>query len=306
MAAKLKNLKITSTDLVDQGANPDAYIRLFKRKENENFINEEDNTLIKKIFKVFASMFGKLSDDIEFSVKESDNIQKDVNVFNQNLEQDENIKNDITKSVILQNNERENQKEETDTMKIDKSKMTPEEQAILADFEKRYGNGEQTVPNNNITNDTAQPPQLHPEVKKALSEFEEFKKAKNTEIEELRKSLEMEKLTAVAKKYEIIGKKSDELANKLYELKKAGGTVYDDYVALLDENLNTVEKSGLFGEIGKNTSGFAGVVEKIGIAAAEVQKNANGVSNPDAVVKAWEDNPELALEYEREYMGGVK
>ena len=191
-------------------------------------------------------------------------------------------------------------------MKIDKSKMTPEEQAILADFEKRYGDGEQAVPDNDITDNIVQPPELHPEVKKALSEFEEFKKAKNAEIEELRKSLEMEKLTAVAKKYEIIGKKSDELANKLYELKKAGGTVYDDYVALLDENLNTVEKSGLFSEIGKNTSGFAGAIEKIGIAAAEVQKNANGVSNPDAVVKAWEDNPELALEYEREYMGGAK
>jgi hypothetical protein len=32
MAAKLKGLKITSTDLVGQGANPDAYVRMFKRK----------------------------------------------------------------------------------------------------------------------------------------------------------------------------------------------------------------------------------------------------------------------------------
>lgn len=32
MAYKLKNLEITSTDLVDVGANPDAYISLFKRK----------------------------------------------------------------------------------------------------------------------------------------------------------------------------------------------------------------------------------------------------------------------------------
>lgn len=306
MAARLKNLKITSTDLVDQGANPDAHIRLFKRKGDESFINEGDNTLVKRIFKTIVGALGKLSEDIEFSSKESDNIQKDVNKINQNLEQNNNITNDITKSVILQDKEKENQKEETDTMKIDKSKMTPEEQAILADFEKRYGGGEQAVPDNNITKDTVQPPELHPEVKKALSEIEEFKKAKNAEIEELKKSLEMEKLTTVAKKYEIIGKKSDELANKLYELKKFGGTIYDDYVALLNENLNMVEKSGLFGEIGKNTSGFAGVTEKIGIAAAEVQKNTNGVSGPNAVVKAWEDNPELALEYEKEYMGGVK
>ena len=33
MATKLKNLSVTSVDLVDRGANPDAHIRLFKRGE---------------------------------------------------------------------------------------------------------------------------------------------------------------------------------------------------------------------------------------------------------------------------------
>jgi hypothetical protein len=32
LATKLKDLKITSTDLVDRGANPDAFVRLFKRR----------------------------------------------------------------------------------------------------------------------------------------------------------------------------------------------------------------------------------------------------------------------------------
>lgn len=35
MAAKLKNLKVTKVDFVDQGANPDAHIKLFKRKDGE-------------------------------------------------------------------------------------------------------------------------------------------------------------------------------------------------------------------------------------------------------------------------------
>ena len=35
MSTKLKNLKVTSVDLVDQGANQDAYIRLFKRKDDD-------------------------------------------------------------------------------------------------------------------------------------------------------------------------------------------------------------------------------------------------------------------------------
>ena len=33
MATKLKNLKITKVDFVDDGANPEAHIRLFKSKD---------------------------------------------------------------------------------------------------------------------------------------------------------------------------------------------------------------------------------------------------------------------------------
>ena len=35
MATKLKHLKITKVDFVDEGANPDAHIMLFKRKQDE-------------------------------------------------------------------------------------------------------------------------------------------------------------------------------------------------------------------------------------------------------------------------------
>lgn len=33
MATKLKHLKVTSVDFVDEGANPDAHIRLYKRRD---------------------------------------------------------------------------------------------------------------------------------------------------------------------------------------------------------------------------------------------------------------------------------
>lgn len=244
MAAKLKNLKITSTDLVDQGANPDACIKLFKRKDDF-----EENTIIKKFINAVINLI---------------------------------------------------RKEEPDTMKIDKSKMTEDEQRIFNDFEKRY-----SVEEEHSIKD-AKPIETDFKVKKILDEFEKFKKAKDTEIEELRKNLEIEKLTAMAKKYEIIGKNPNEIANKLYELKKANVMVYNDYLALLDENLSTVEKSGLFTEIGKNTSGSAEIAKKIEMSAAEIQKRAAGINIHSAIVKAWEDNPELAIEYEREYMGGMK
>lgn len=296
MAAKLNCLKITSTDLVDQGANPDAYIRLFKRKDESG-----ENTLIKRIFNAVAGVFGKSADDMDLNISEGSNESVKMGGSKEySINKNEANGNVSNKGINLK------QKGEMKTMRIDKSKMTSEEQAVLADFEHRYGMKEQQIPDEGIAKGEQACPELHPEVRKALADFEEFKKAKEKEIEELKKSLEMEKLISIAGKYEVIGKKADELACKLYELKKAGGTVYDDYVALLDENLSMVEKSGLFDEIGKNTSGFAGAVEKIGIAAAEIQKGESGVNSSSAIVKAWEDNPELALEYEREYMGGIK
>lgn len=35
MATKLKNLKVKKVDFVDEGANPDAHIELFKRKDGK-------------------------------------------------------------------------------------------------------------------------------------------------------------------------------------------------------------------------------------------------------------------------------
>lgn len=198
-------------------------------------------------------------------------------------------------------------------MKFDKSKMTPEEKATLAEFEKKFGIAEEPdadgVAKGTGTTESAVSAQsnteLHPEVKKALDEAAEVRKAQDAKIEELTKSLEVANLTTIAKKYEIIGKKADELAPKLYELKKAGGTVYDDYVALLDEQTAMVEKSGMFTELGRNTNGSAGVSDQIGIAAAEITKGANGdVTSADAIIKAFENNPELAAQYENEYRGG--
>ena len=198
-------------------------------------------------------------------------------------------------------------KEEVD-LKIDKSKMTPEEQATLAEFEKKYGITEPEVIEGVLLE--AQP-EIHPDVKKALAEFEEVKKAQATEIEKqtaelerLRKSVEVERFIGFAKKYEVLGKKPDEMGQKLYDLKKAGGTAYDDYVALLDEHLTTVEKSGLFKELGKNTSGSADVSDKLNMAASEFKKSVQGLNNVEALIKAFEENPELARQYDNEYMGG--
>lgn len=145
---------------------------------------------------------------------------------------------------------------------------------------------------------------MTPDAAKTLAEFQELTKRQSAEVEELKKSLEIERLTAAARKYEVLGKKAPELAAKLYDLKKAGGTVYEDYVALLDENLSVLTKSGLFGEIGSNRQGNADTMQTLHIKAQELKKAATEeMTTSDAIIKAWEENPELAAQYEAEYRG---
>lgn len=56
MVTKLKNLKITSVDLVEQGANPDAHIKLYKSKSGQGEENAEKNTLLDRLLQKLALM----------------------------------------------------------------------------------------------------------------------------------------------------------------------------------------------------------------------------------------------------------
>jgi hypothetical protein len=202
-----------------------------------------------------------------------------------------------------------NQKEVCNTMNIEKkerilqgfvvSKLTPEELAVLDAIEKKYGTAEPGAAVDGVAK-AQEPPELHPEVKKALEE----NKAMATRMEELQKSLEIKDLTITAAKYEVLGKKADELATKLYGMKKSGGTVYDDYVALLDEQLTMVEKGGLFGEVGTSRSGSAPGGTELMAKVAEIRKANGGMGEAEAFAKAYEENPALAAKYEQEYMNG--
>ena len=123
------------------------------------------------------------------------------------------------------------------------------------------------------------------------------------ELQELKKSIEMKDMTEIAKKYAPLGKKEDELAQTLYDMKKSNPANYDAYVAILDESLAMVEKSGLFTEVGKSAGGaVAGSVQsKVEAKAQEIMKSDN-VDYNTAVAKAWED-PALLAEYDSEYFG---
>ena len=137
-------------------------------------------------------------------------------------------------------------------------------------------------------------PEMSPDIQKAMDE-----------LATLKKSFEMKEMTEVAKKYAPLGKKEDELAQTLYDMKKSNEANYNAYIAILDESLGIVEKSGIFAEIGKsagNGKPAGGAVAKAEAKAKEIMKSAPDMSYSEAIAKAWED-PDLMAEYDAEYNG---
>ena len=194
-------------------------------------------------------------------------------------------------------------------MKIDKSRFSPEEldqyEALIAkglveddEVEKEEEPKVNPAKAKEELEDEEKPVEkgLHPEVAKALAE-----------VEEMKKSMMMDQMKSIAKKYAPLGKKEDELANVLYNMKKSGDASYNEYIAVLDQGLALVEKSGMYEEIGKSGRGYAGggaTVDKIETIASEIQNSDASLTRPQAIMKAWDQHPELIAEYDKEYKGG--
>lgn len=196
----------------------------------------------------------------------------------------------------------------TQDMKIDKSKLTPEEVTALEAIEKKAGLPDEP-PAAPVTTPPADPtpaPTAKSAPAPAPEEGEDIYKglhpAVRAELERLRKqadAAEERELTDIAKKYEIIGKKPEELVPTLKSLKAAGGDAYDQMLAVLDASVAAVEKSALFSEVGK--SGAGGVSDawaQIEKHAETIQKSAPTMSWAQAVDKACEQHPDLVHEYE--------
>lgn len=198
-------------------------------------------------------------------------------------------------------------------MKIDKSKLTPEELVALEAIEKKAGVQEDPAPEGNgataATESPATPTQKAAELPAAalasVGEEDIYKglhPAIKAELERLRKqadTMEERELREVAKKYEIIGKKADELIPTLKSLKAAGGDAYDQMIAVLDASVAAVEKSGLFTEVGKRgASGESDAWAAIEKHAETIQKSAPTMTWNQAIDKACEQHPDLVHDYE--------
>ena len=187
-------------------------------------------------------------------------------------------------------------------MKFNVEAMTPEERAQFEDLQKRFGVAEE---------EPQQTPAQQTETHEETGDGDIYKginPAVKAEIESLRKfreEAEEREIMEVAKRYTIIGKKPEELAQVLKGLKAAGGTAYADMIAVLDSAVQTVEKSGVFGEIGKRGNGGTSGDDawgKIEVAAQEIVKSNTGMTYAQAIDKACIDHPDLLEAYEKSRM----
>lgn len=124
------------------------------------------------------------------------------------------------------------------------------------------------------------------------------------EISQLKKRLVLQELETFAKKFEPLGKQSTKLADTFYQLKNTDQEIYQEFVALLDEQLTMTRQSTLFMELGHSTQGRSVTPTIEGLdQMATHRANEEDISSADAVVKIFEENPEFALEYEKQYRG---
>ncbi len=231
-------------------------------------------------------------------------------------------------SAAVEPENEEGAKGDGEEMKIDKSKLTAAEIAFLESIEKRCGmedgNGQgDTEGTPGIGDAPPAVPPVQPEagnpVAKAAGQqtgaedlqpeaddiYKGLSPAVKTELEELKKfreASEEKELQSIAGKYAIIGKKAEELVPILKRLKAASGSAYSDYLAVMNEAVDIVEKSGAFSEIGKSGHGnFAGSAwAEADVKAVELMKSKTGLTKAQALDEVLMADPALAERCEKE------
>ena len=213
-----------------------------------------------------------------------------------------------------------------DIVRIDKSKLTPEELATLDAIEKKAGipdeppvSGEaapspataqepQPTAKSASAAPAAQPEPASPAPAAPGTEEDIYKgmsPAVRQEFEALRKfrqDTEDKELMEVAKGYGILGKNPIELFSVLKNLKTKDQSAYEQMISTLNDAKTAVEKSGAFGEIGKTGNGATGggAVKETESKALELMKSRKDLTMAQAIDEVLQADPELAKRYETE------
>lgn len=336
MAQKLKKLEITSVDLVERGANQDAYIKFYKSKEKGARMN-----LSEKIARAVAKALGTLSDDYmepaEYIEKTGDEmrmsidsiledeglsgeekgamIQKSFDEYSEELAKSarnwkrpgrdadpDEYEDDDPEERFEDEEDRIDKKCKTKKsaggcdMNFDVEKMSPEDKALYEKLAKQYGDDPEQDEDPK-KEDLKKKKELDPETENLKKSLEDGL----AEVEAIKKQVQLTEMVSIAKKYEPLGYKPDALAEKLMSFKMADEDIYKTYVKALDETLEMQDASGIFKEFGTSRGSDGNKVEEI--AKALIEKTPD-ITREQAILKAFEEHPELAAEYDKEYFGG--
>lgn len=295
MAKKLKNVLVNSVDLCKQGANQRAFICLKKSMEEKENMSDLKTSIIQNVCKELNITVEDICKALGVSMQEEESqeqkIKKAMETSLISVLKDES-KTVEQKEELLQKSVNEfystvydfaKEEQEQESEEMDVNKMNEDDKAVYEALKKKY--------------EPEEPKQqtLHPEVKKALKEAETAKQ----ELQELKKSLELKEFENIAKQYEVIGKNTEELAAKLYGLKKSNEQSYNDYIAMLDEMVEMTQASGIFKEYGSNRAGTGSQKQQAEQRILELMKSDSNLTYQQAFVRVCEESAELkkALEY---------
>lgn len=123
-------------------------------------------------------------------------------------------------------------------------------------------------------------------------------------IQKRAEEAEQKSLEEVAKKYEILGTKAEDLVPVLKSMKATSDEAYNNFIASMDNNLAVIKKSGLFEEIGKSGGAHTGNDDTEGVAkmnakVAEIKKSMPNLTDAQAQDIVMQNDPELRAMFDK-------
>lgn len=202
-----------------------------------------------------------------------------------------------------------NKEEKENNMAFDISNMTEEEkkEALKALQDDAKANKEDAKKNSGSGED-----QIQEAVNKAMSNAMEdvtkrFTSMMDKIMEPIQKraeEAEQKSLEEVAKKYELLGTKAEDLVPVLKSMKETSDEAYNNFITSMDNNLAVIQKSGLFEEIGKSGGAHTGNNDTEGVAkmnakVAEIKKSMPNLTDAQAQDIVMQNDPELRAMFDK-------
>ena len=263
---------------------------------------QDKGTMLKESIDQFSVVAKKMADSwnngqtvqLSLNIAQEDVTDCERDIAKRRLESMIGVKNDPEPTPAAEEEVKKSiETKEDNSMSIDKSKMTPAELAFFNDIEKRYSvNEEPEKATETVAKNEPAPEKTAEEVLKGLNPA---LTAVLERMQNIEKKAEEKEFLEIAKKYEILGEKAEELAPVLKSAKEASQEAYDLVIKQLDKAVEVTNKSGVFDEIGKrgsedNVIDNESKVEKF---AQEIMKSKPDMSVYEARDLVYQQHPEL-------------